>query len=112
MIVELKKVKITRSILSQLTSPVLTEMQNYEVLGWVFDKSKFILLYNRQTQSLSKMRVFFNLRIDNDKASQVLFTINGMASFKAFPSYSEALNWCTLINTIQSQAKIQGQLFI
>lgn len=112
MIVELKKVKITKSILSQLTSPMFKDISNYEVLGWVFDKSKYILLYNKETKTLSKMRVLFGLRIDSHKPNQVLYTQNGLASFKAFHSNQEALNWCALINTIQSQAIIQGQLFI
>jgi len=112
MIVELKKVKITKSILSQLTSPLFNEIAKYEVLGWVFDKSKYILLYNKETKTLSKMRVLFSLRIDSQKPNQVLYMRNGLASFKAFQSNQEALNWCALINTIQSQAIIQGQLFI
>ena len=112
MIVELKKVKITKSILSQLTSPIYNEISKYEVLGWVFEKSKFILLYNKDSNSLSKMRWLLNIRIDNNKPNQVLFSANGMASFKSFPTYKQALDWCALIYTIQSQAIIQGQLFI
>ena len=112
MIVELKKVKITKSILSQLTSPLFNEIGKYEVLGWVFHKSKYILLYNKETKTLSKMRVLFGLRVDSQKPNQVIYTQNGLSSFKAFHSNQEALNWCALINTIQSQAIIQGQLFI
>jgi len=112
MIVEIKKVKITKSILTQLTPPMLNNIAQYEVLGWVFDKSKFILLYNNEGKSLYKMRVLMNIRIDSDKPNQVSYSINGLSSFKLFQSNQEALNWCALIHTIQSQAKIQGQLYI
>src|SRR5690606_4745446 len=112
MIVVLKKVKITTSILSQLTSPIYNEISKYELLECIFETSRFILLYNKDSNSLSKMRWLLNIRIDNHKPNQVLFNTNGLASFKSFPTYQQALDWCVLINTIQSQAIIQGQLFI
>lgn len=112
MIVELKKVKITKSIFNQLTGPLLDINSNYEVLGWVFDKGKYILLYNKETNSLSKMRTFINLRIDLEIPNQALFTISGLNTFKLFASSKEALNWCAKINIIQTEANLKGQLYI
>lgn len=112
MIVEIRKVKITRSVFNQLVSPSFENIGDYEVLGWVYEKGKFILLHCKQRGSLCKMRVLSNLRIDPDKASQVLFSLNGMASCKSFQTQDDALRWCSITNTIHSEAKLRGQLYI
>lgn len=112
MVVELKKVKITKSIFNQLTGPLLDTDSNYEVLGWVFDKGKYILLYNKETNSLAKMRTFSNLRIDPDKPNQALFTISGLNTLKPFPTSQDAMKWCAQINIIQTEANLKGQLYI
>ncbi|MBB2951993.1 hypothetical protein [Sphingobacterium sp. JUb56] len=112
MVVELKKVKITKSIFNQLTGPLLDTDSKYEVLGWVFDKGKYILLYNKETNSLAKMRTFSNLSIDPKMPNCALIAVNGLNKLKSFPTGQDALNWCAKINIIQTEANLKGQLYI
>ncbi|MBE8712558.1 hypothetical protein [Sphingobacterium hungaricum] len=114
MVVELKKVKITKSIFNQLLSPGLSTdtLRKHQVLGWVFDKSRYILLYHPDTNSLSKFPLISNMKIDERKPNQVSFMIKGMASSVQLSGYSDSINWIVLINEIQTKAKIEGQLYI
>ena len=115
MIVELKQVKITRSIFNQLLYPFFPDLlkdQNFKVLGWVFNKSRYILLYYPESNSLKRVPIISDLKIDETKPTRVYFKIHGQLKFVEMGGYSEAINWITKINTIDLEAKAAGQLFI
>lgn len=114
MIVELKKVKITKSIFNQLVSPALSlqGLNSVQVLGWVFDKNRFILLYNPETNALSRLSTISNMKIDYIKPNIVNFSVRGMTSNVQLAGMSDAHSWIARINEINSLARIDGQLFI
>lgn len=68
MIVELKKVKITKSIFNQLLSPQLHALcrnTDYKILGWIYEKGKkYILLYRTDDNSLHKLLPITNMVVD------------------------------------------------
>lgn len=112
MIVELKQVKITRSIFNQLLYPFFPDLlkdQNFKVLGWVFNNSRYILLYYPESNSLKRVPVISDLKIDETKPTRVYFKIHGQLKFVEMGGYSEAINWITKINTIDLEAKVAGQ---
>lgn len=114
MIVELRKVKITKSIFNQLLKPIFQDLkkQDYQVLGWVFEKTRFILLYFPETNSLKKMPFISDLNIDERRPRTVSFKMQGFISLVDLSSYTEAKDWIAMINELQSTAKIKGQIFI
>lgn len=115
MIVELRKVKINKSIFNQLFKPSFPELLKencYEVLGWAYDKNRYILLYFNETNSLNKMPFLSEMKIDERRPNVVYFKLLGYAGLVELPSYSDSIKWIAKLNEIQSEARIKGQIFI
>ena len=61
----LKKTKITTSILKQTLRSTEIELGVADVLGWcIYDKQKYIVLYNSATQTRSKFPMFKVTSVD------------------------------------------------
>lgn len=112
MVVELKKVKITKSIFDQLLSPLLNDLSKYEVLGWVFHKARYILLYDPDSKSLFRMPVITDMKIEQQRPWIVNFMQKGYAASVKLSGYHESNQWITKVHEVQVEARIKGQVFI
>lgn len=112
MIVQLKKVKITKSIFNQLLSFNPLQLENYTVLGWVFIEGKFVLLQHKEDQTLVRWKFVQDLVISSGNTKEVLFSVGGKKSFKKFLFDQDAIDYCRVVHMIQTEAKIKGQLYI
>lgn len=85
MLVELKKVKITQSILKQVLQASFTELVAGNVLGWVIDrKVRKILIYNPDTQVLRFQYFPSEFKIDTE---WVQIDNHGTREFRHFIYY-------------------------
>ncbi len=115
MIVELKKIKITKSIFEQLLGPALTDVSSidkYQVLGWVYHKGRYILLYDPESKSLCRMPLISGMKIEQQRPQAVNFMQKGYACCVKLSSYNESKQWIAKIHEVQAEARLKGQAFI
>ncbi|TJY63805.1 hypothetical protein FAZ19_16185 [Sphingobacterium alkalisoli] len=112
---ELRKVKITKSIFNQLLAPGLASLlrdDQYEVLGWVFDRIRYILIYDQETKALYRLPLIKDMKIEQQRPQIVNFNIKGYASSVQLSGYNESNRWITRVHEIQTEARVKGQIFI
>ncbi len=112
MIVELKKLKITKSIFSQLMSLNALQFENYTVLGWVFVQGRNVILQHKEDKTLVKWKIVQDLKIAEDDPKRVYCNINGKAWTRRFLFTQDATDYCRAVNIIQTEARLNGQIFI
>lgn len=118
MIVELKKVKITKSIANQLQMASISQLNGYEVLGWYINKTKNILFYHSLTKSLAYYPYFDEvkpkeLRYGEEIKFRVeVCKIRYNSILYGCDSEQESIELMKLFNLVKHNAILKGQLFI
>lgn len=119
MLVEIKKVKITKSIFNQIRKIDLAILnsdrdleENILSLGWVFADQKYVLLQNKETKDLYKWLVMQTICIDQDDPKRIDYASSGRFGSRRFMSEQEATNFFKTVLSLQKDAKEKGQLFI
>ena len=119
MLVEIKKVKITKSIFNQIRKIDLAILnsnqyleENIISLGWVFADHKYVLLQNKENKDLYKWLVMQTICIDHDDPKRIDYSTSGRFGSRRFLSEQEATNFFRTVLAIQKDAKVKGQLFI
>lgn len=119
MLVEIKKVKITKSIFNQVPTLDLAILnsdrdleENVRPLGWIFSNQKYVLLQNKDTKDLYKWLVMQTICIDQGDPKRINYSISGRYGTRRFMFEQDATNFFRAVISFQQQAKEKGQLFI
>lgn len=115
MVVELRKLKITKGIFQQLLSPVLASLltnESLEVIGWVHYNGRYVLLYDTENKSLFRMSLIGDMKIEQRNPRIVNFMTRGYVTSVQLSGYNESNRWITRVHEIQTEAKVKGQIFI
>jgi len=119
MLIEIKKVKITKAIFNQVPTLDLAILnhdrdleENIVSLGWVFANQKYALLQNKDTKDLYKWLVMQTICIDQSDPKRIDYSISGRYGSRRFMFEQEATNFFRTVLALQKDAKAKGQLFI
>lgn len=115
MTVEIKKTKITASIMGQMRSSTVIDFKRGELLGWcVYKKTKWGVIYRSDLKELSKFYCFEKVKVDEN-----YFRVNVVFSDGAFqlgeitfPNREEALKYEVLLNKVKTQTFLKGQFYL
>lgn len=111
--VELRKVKVTKSVVSQLSMAVSYDMVPENVLGWYFTGKGFthILIYDQKTKSPYKYILNFTTKIIAEHI--LLVKVKGFEQFRyQCQSSDHALRLEANLNACVARAKELGQIFL
>ena len=117
MIVEIKKTKLTKSIISQISLASCKDLESsqFEVIGWCVNKGKWIILYNPITNELRKYYFITDiLRGFNEKKFYVNVKFGTLYVSVTYTSKDENENniFFVKITAIKLAAEEKGQFFI
>ncbi|WP_437918565.1 hypothetical protein [Sphingobacterium sp. LRF_L2] len=115
MVVEIRKAKITKAIFNQILAPSLPDLvrnEELEVLGWVFDKTRYILLQDTGKQAVYRLPIISDMKVDFRRPDHVDFKSKGYSVAVQLSGLEECNRWITRIHEIQSEARVKGQIFI
>lgn len=113
MTVEIRTLKLSRSLFNQLVSPDLRTRQpeDYEVLGWVFVKEKFIVVRDRKNDVINRLRpVVITGRLSD--GCTVTYKSGKLNGSKRFQNFLEADRWMAMMRLFMAESIEKGQIFL
>lgn len=113
MTVEIRSLKLSRSLFTQLVAPDLrtSQPEDYEVLGWVFIKEKFILVRDRKNSVINRVRpVVITGRLPD--GCTVTYKAGKLAGSKRFQNFLEADRWMAMMRRFMAESIEKGQIFL
>lgn len=118
----LKKTKITTSILKQTLRSTEIELGVADVLGWcIYDKQKYIVLYNSATKTLSKFPMFKDTSVEpryKDSSTPTDFLVeiklggNYVSIKHVFGTQEEVDEFLKNLKQVKHFAEIKGQFYV
>ena len=113
--VQLKRTKITKSIMSQVMLASITQMTKLKVLGWVLhDHKQKILFYDSSINNLMYTRFPKSIEKDGDNKIRYTYLDRGITNSIFYQLDTEELRDKTFDQLIQMKdnAKLLGQIFL
>lgn len=113
MTVQLRSMKVTRSLINQLCSPVLESERydDFESIGWIFLKDKYALVLDKHKNTLHKMRPII-LTGKSDNGRVVHYNSRAGTGQIRFPNLLQAERWETTMRRLMAESLEKGQIFI
>lgn len=110
--VEIKKTKFTRAIYKQIVMAEISNLEyinRLEVIGWIYDKSRFVILLDKANGVMYKMGWYSDIHY----AQGVIFLIENKARKHFRARFAdEAKDVCHSLIVLMNDARNKGQIFI
>lgn len=113
MTVEIRTLKLSRSLFNQLVAPDLrtSQPEDYEVLGWVFIKERFIVVHDKRSNVLNRIRPVIITGKSPDGCT-VMYKAGKLAGSLRFQNFLEADRWMAMMRRFMAESIEKGQIFL
>lgn len=113
MTVEIRALKLSKTLFNQLVSPDLRTNHpgDYEVLGWVFIKERFIIVHDKRNNVLNRIRpILITGRLPD--GCTVTYKSGKLVGSKRFQNFLEADRWMAMMRRFMAESIEKGQIFL
>lgn len=114
MTVQVRSMKMTRSLFNQMTMIVIDELNHdrLSALGWVFIGEKFIVIQDPINSTLYKMRPVTIVGKSQDGCTVHVRTSNNIVGHWKFQNFLRASEWINTVQRLMAESFEKGQIFL